>query len=268
MIGSGSITRRLAYESSDIFRELAADFEGRKKLDFSLNLLSGVLEQNLPYYYLSDLPNHSQLIQKRKALQEEALGFLHREVSLLLSLLSDETIKSEQLEKLFYLLAKYLPEAGVSFREYLRFGLVTLELASRGTARSLPRQALCRYDLAPTAQYYGIDLECGKAPYPELLKRLQESLDAYTRLYLLLTHEARILYLRHHEALPSYDPLLVESLLSSLPLSNPEALRTALEQSARRPDPLAASENIANESQSISRSQTITQTVSETIKKP
>lgn len=269
MIDSGSITRRLAYESGDIFRELAAHFEGRKKLEFSLNLLSGLLEEDLPYYYLPDLPNHSQLLKQQNALKQQALIFLQQHSGVLFVLLLDEKIDKQIKENLFYLLAKYLPEVELSFREYLRFGMIILEFAQQKLAGDLPVQALCRYDLEPLAKHFGIDIHCSqKPPYPQLTKRLKEPKDDYARLYLLLTREARILHLQEHGRLPPYDSVLAElaeSLIHSLPLSNPEAVRTALEQCARRPDPLSQSGERSSRSQSISKSQTITQTITQMI---
>lgn len=267
MISSGSLTRRLATQDPTIFEGLRHDLEGREKLEFSINLLMGLLEEDLPYYYLSDLPNHTQLIKQRSRLKAKALRFAEENIATLLTLLDDKKALTAQRESLFYLLAKYLPKMSLSLREHLRFILITLELAREGFAGKLPAQALCRYDLAPLAQSCALTIDCsGKAPYPELLKRLREAGDEYARLYLLLTREARILYLQQHERLPDYKPELVESLLSSLSLANPEALRTALEHCAKRPDPLETSGRSKSDRRSISQEQTITQTMNKRLK--
>ena len=235
----GTLTRRLAFfKSSDIFEELEDYIVGKKRLAFALNLLGGLLEKNLPYYFLSDLPYHKMLLENREALREEAFRFLKQNARLLSSLLLEEEIDESLRSKLFYLLAKYLVKTDVPFKEIFRFALISLELAHRNELGRLPGQALCRYDLTPVAEELALRLDCSeRPPYEDLLRRLKDPLDPCARTYLLLTREARIAYLASHERLPSFEEDLVNELLNSLPLGNPKALALALKKAATRPVP-------------------------------
>ena len=235
----GTLTRRLAFfKSSDIFEELEDYIVGKKRLAFALNLLGGLLEKNLPYYFLSDLPYHKMLLENREALREEAFRFLKQNARLLSSLLLEEEIDESLRSKLFYLLAKYLVKTDVPFKEIFRFALISLELAHRNELGRLPGQALCRYDLTPVAEELALRLDCSeRPPYEDLLRRLKDPLDPWAHTYLLLTREARIAYLASHERLPSFEEDLVNELLNSLPLSNPKALALALKKAATRPVP-------------------------------
>ena len=232
----GTLTRRLAFHSSDIFEELEKYIIEKKRLAFALNLLGGLLEKNLPHYFLSDLPHHKRLLENRQALREKALLFLKKNARLLSSLLLDEGIEESLKSKLFYLLAKYLVKTDVSFKEILRFSLISLELSLRDELDNLPKQALCRYDLTPVAKELALELDCSdRPPYEDLLRRLREPVDPLARTFLLFTHEARIGYLGRHSRLPAFDEHLVKELLDSLPLKNQKALALALKKAAKRP---------------------------------
>ena len=258
----GTLTRRLAFfKSSDIFEELEDHIVGKKRLAFALNLLGGLLEKNLPHYFLSDLPYHKMLLEQREALREEALRFLKQNARLLSPLLLEEGIEDGLKSTLFYLLAKYLVKTDVPFKEIFRLAVISLELAQRKELGRLPRQALCRYDLTPVAEKLALELDCSdRPPYVDLLRRLKEPFDPLARTYLLLTREARIAYLASHERLPDFDEDLVHDLLASVSLKNREAVYLAIKEAAARPVPELPKEKgafLVERPRDISRNQSV-----------
>jgi len=240
-LGTESITRRLAYfEGSDIMDELSRNIRERRRLDYTLNLLGGMLEESLPYYFLPDLPHHHRLNRQKKALKSAALRLLEKDIGEIFLFLLDENVEEEARRYLFFLVAKNLVKTALSFKEYLLFAAVMTELASSKDLAPIARQGLCRYDLEPLGESSGIDeIDCSKKlPYPELLKALSNPADPYKKQYLLLTKQARILYASSHEDLPEFDEPLIEGLLKGLPLKNLYATLLAMKKAASRPHPL------------------------------
>ena len=240
-LGTASITRRLAYfEGSNIMDELAKNIRERKRLDYTLNLLGGMLEESLPYYFLSDLPHHYRLIEKKEDLKRAALSLMEEEIDEIFLFLLDENVEAEARRYLFFLVAKNLVKTTLPFEKYLLFAAVMTELASSHELGPIARQGLCRYDLKPLAESSNIhEIDCSKKlPYDELLKALSDPVDPYKRQYLLLTEQARISYASSHQELPKFDEDLIEGLLKELPLKNLYATLSAIKKAASRPHPL------------------------------
>ena len=236
MIPTDSLTRKLAFSDSDIFEELKSNFLQARKIEFSLNLLISLLEESLPHYFLDDLPNHAGLLKNRKALKRKALKFLCNESETLLNLLYKDSLEAQQ-EDIFYLLARYLPLCNDA-KKLLNLGIIALDFAISNRSGDLPLQALCRYDLVCLVKKgYDSKFECKKEPYKEILELLTKPQDEFAYLYLLLSRNGRMLYLKDHDRLPPFNQDIIDDLLNSLLLLNRQALKLALTTCAKRLTP-------------------------------
>jgi len=225
-----SITRELVYRSENVFEEIKINLSERKKLEFTVNLFLGLIEKNLIYYYLSDLPNYYKLNEKKEDFHTKALMFLEHNIDIFFELLIDTKEPTIQ-ENLFYIVAKYLPKTQLSFEKYLQFIFITLSLLKQ-TKKSLYKQAVCRYDIETLAKTYcNIDINCkNRFPFEEIKNKLQEPDDDYKKIYLSLSDKAKILYLSKNEELPQIDDNKLQELFNKLPLSIEEELKLAIEE--------------------------------------
>jgi hypothetical protein len=168
------LTIYLADESPKVFQALREDFIEKRSLPFAVELLTGLLEKNLPHYTATELPGWESVYRNRDRYYQKALEFLKENEKIFYPILLDKNFDIALKTDLLYVLAKYLPDSGCESDAFLRLSAVALYLASIHPDTSLGRladQALCRYGMNMLANAAGLHLSCdGKPPYSSIDK--------------------------------------------------------------------------------------------------
>jgi len=240
MIDTANLSRSLVYHTNDILRELGDLIDRGERIEFAVNLLKGMIGENLPLYLTRDIPSYHELIGMKGLLREKALRLFEAKVPRLFSLYLE---RPDHQKEIYYLLARHIAETDCSFKFHLQFVAITLQNLEDRVLEQLSCQASCRHDIHSLAKrcYGTFDCE-GRTPYPEFFRKIIRKLNSphktekdLAHAYLLLTDLAPA---KTGVEPGGADERILDVLrkaIEPLPLKNPEGIFAYLKAHAERP---------------------------------
>ncbi len=171
-----SFSKKLAVDRDELFDDLEKLIIRKKRLDLVANMLIGLVEENLIFYYLSDIPYSRELFRDRKELKKKALYFISNNFKNILTLINDKNLDKKVAYDLIYLLAIYLKIYNeVEAKNFLELAFVSLDRYFLTNDSKMVVNLLCRFDLECLGVKAGIFDECQKEPFNKVIEVLEKS---------------------------------------------------------------------------------------------
>jgi len=220
-----SFSKKLAVNRDELFSDLERLIVKKERLDLVANLLIGLVQEDLIFYYLSDIPYSKELFKNKEELKEKALYFINKNFKNFLTLINDKSLDKKVADDLIYLLAIYLKlYYKVEAKNFLELAFVSLDRYFLTNDSKMVVDLLCRFDLECLGRKAGIFDECKKEPFAKIKKVLEDS--NYT-----LYYEISTINRFNNKEKVDLDKLKQEAntLLDSLSLHNREQIYTLIE---------------------------------------
>ncbi|WP_457564872.1 hypothetical protein [Caminibacter sp.] len=217
---------RLVYDTEKIFEELKELLITKSKISYVLNLLIGLLDKDLPLYYLNDIPEYYKLINNKDLYYEKTLTFLKENFELFLNLLTSEKLTLKEKKNLIYLLGKFAKTASLTPKDILKMGFIVLDLYIEEKI-DIAKQLLCRYDFECLLKNTTSQTCKEKMPYKEIINFIKKHNNLDGKLYFAISA-----YTMDNNIVINKDEILKQAkeILDSIDIKNYYEILPAIEE--------------------------------------